>query len=220
MTTDWIRQLPCVLLLLLLAPPLQAAEPTAPAGSYRYVINDEGRGDIGTMTITVGQSGGATEVAVERRIQVKVLGITVYRNSSRVEQRLDAGRLTKLSRVTDDNGDKSELQIAREGDKLVASAGGRQWDLDPALLSTSPWTKAVVTRDRLIDTNSGRAVQVTNESKGKRRVEAGGETVEAEGFAQRGDLKRDLWYDTRGRLVELVIYRDGNTVTVTLTEGP
>lgn len=194
--------------------------PLPPLGRYVYDVEVSDRGRVGSLTIDLVRTGELLQVVVERHIQVKVLGITAYRNESTVLQRLEGGRLVYLQRETNDDGDRSSLSIRLEGDRLVAEAGGRSWTLDPGLLSTSPWCRAVVERGRLIDTDSGQAVEVATLAKGREEVPAAGRRLSATRYAQRGGVARDLWFGDEDRLVRMVTYRDDRTVTMSLRALP
>ncbi len=212
-----------LVLLGVLALPMMAwadDSPTAPLGQYSYMVNDKGRGDIGTMTITLAQKGDAIEATISRNIRVKVLGVTVYTNSGTMVQTLKGGKLQSLQRETDDNGDKSQLSITLEGAALTAKMGGQQWQLDAGLLPASPWNQAIVQESQLIDTKTGKVIAVTNEAKGTSEIAAGGRRFDANHFAQRGGINRDLWYDDAGALVRMKLHRSDAEVTITLVRGP
>ncbi len=201
------------LCLLLAEPTLADGLPQPPAGDYRYAVEVNGRGQVGDMTVKLTETSGEILAEIQRKIQVKVLGVTVYRNDSTVTQTLKRGRLTALHRETNDDGDKSALTVALVGDKLEVNDGGKTWSLDQTLLPTSPWNPAILSRAQLLDTKSGKAIAVTTEAKGQKEMVVAGHRLKATRYDQRGGIARDLWFDDKGRMV---LHREGNTVTMTL----
>ncbi|MEQ8655615.1 MAG: DUF6134 family protein [Kiloniellales bacterium] len=207
---------------LLLLTGLAKAEdlPQPPAGDYVYAIDVSGRGKVGAMTITLKRSGEETQARVHRKIQVKVLGITAYRNESTVTQTLKAGKLTALDRQTNDDGDRSSLKATLSGDRLDVSDGSKTWTVDATLLPTSPWNPDLLSRSALLDTKTGKAVDITTADKGQEELLVAGHRLKARRFEQRGGDSRDLWFDDKGRLVRMVLHREGNTVTMALESAP
>lgn len=211
----------CSLALLLLAGTARAEGlPLPPAGDYLYSIDVSGRGEVGEMKVTLEETGETVSARIHRKIQVKVLGITAYRNESTVTQTLEQGRLTSFTRETNDDGDTSSLKVALSGDKLEVSDGAKTWTVEPGLLPSSPWNPEILSRSQLLDTKTGRAVAVTTTDKGQEEVLVGGHRLQAGRYAQSGADKRDLWFDRKGRLVRMVLHREGNTVTMALKRAP
>jgi len=205
----------------LLPLPALAELQVPPAGTYRYGIEHSSRGSIGSMTIEVAPHGAGVEVTVSREIEVKVLGLTAYRNNSQVVQRYtDRGSLTYLERKTDDNGKKSQLTIAGADGVLTARMGGKEWTLPGDLMTTSPWTESVVRQPHLIDTDSGKAVTVTNTADGEQTLNLADIAIRASCYKQRGGDERDLCFAADGSLARMVTRRDGATITVVLRGGP
>ncbi len=199
---------------------LAAEQPDLPPGEYIYTINHSVRGGIGTLFIELTPKGDAVEAKISRHIQVKVLGVTVYRETTRVVQTLQNGKLLSLNRVSEVNGKKSELMIELEDGALVAEMEGQEWQLDAGLLPTSPWNKAVIERKQLIDTKTGKEISVTNEAKGTSEVEAARKRLDADHFTQHGGINRDLWYDDKGVFVQSQLHLDDAVITMTLVRGP
>ncbi len=194
--------------------------PQPPTGTYTYAVDVSGRGKVGTMSVILEEKGEEVSASIHRKIQVKVLGITAYRNDSRLTQTLKQGRLTALHRETNDDGDKSSLNVTLSGGKLEVSDGAKTWSVDAALLPTSPWNPEILSRAQLLDTKTGRALAVSTTDKGEEEVLVGGHRLKASRYAQSGAEKRDLWYDEKGRLVRMVLHREGNTVTMVLESAP
>ncbi len=224
MTTPLLNAARSLLLLLaaLAWPGLASADdpPALPSGEYVYTITHSARGNIGTLFVELKQTGDTIEAKSSRHIQVKVLGVTVYRDTSHLVQSLKAGKLQSLNRETDENGTKSALSITLDGGALVAKADGQQWQLDADLLPTSSWNRAVLDRDKLIDTKSGKEISVTTESKGTTEIAAGGKRFEANHYSQRGGVNRELWFDDAGVFVRQQMERDDATITITLVRAP
>ncbi len=194
--------------------------PLPPPGNYTYTVEVEGRGKVGEMKVSFEQNATGRIMRVARRIQVKMLGITVYRNTSDLSQTVKDGRLSALTRISDEDGKKSRLDVARSGDKLEVSDGKTTWTVAADLLPASPWSPQVLTPNELLDTDSGKAVPVSTEAKGTEEVTVGGKSLTGQRYSQSGTLARDLWFDGEGRLLRMILLREGNKVTTTLQRIP
>ncbi len=209
-----------VLALFLTAASDPAELPAPPDGTYSYSVSVSGRGKVGEMTVTLTQSGDEVTARIDRRIRVKVLGITAYRSESSVTQTLKEGRLTALRRDTDDDGEKTSLTVALTDDRLQVSDGSKSWTESADLLPSSTWNPAILTRRQLLDTKTGKPVEVTTEAKGKEELLVAGRRMQATRYEQRGGDPRSLWFDESGRLLREVLQREDSTVTLELQKGP
>ncbi|MEO1191990.1 MAG: DUF6134 family protein [Pseudomonadota bacterium] len=199
---------------------LAADLPQPPLGFYHYSMTEADRGAIGESTTELKQDGEVLEAQVERRVRVRILGITVYRYESKMTQRVQGGRLISLSRDTDDNGDEDRLRITARDGALAAERNGESWTLAGDLLPSSAWNPQVIAAKELIDIETGKAVPVDGSLVGEGEVLAAGRRSNAQRVKQGGALDRDLWFDAKGRLLRMVVRRRGATVTFALTKAP
>lgn len=166
-----------------------------PADS-RFTVMREGS-PIGTHRIRTEQVGDETRVAVEIDLQVRIAFVTVYRYSHRNRETWRDGRLVAIDTRTDDNGTVTSVRgrATQAGFAIEASAGDRILPGD--VLPTSYWRPIDPDRTRLLDTQTGRLLDVRVRREGEERLPAG---LLATRYSVRGDLDVDLWYDGGERL--------------------
>ncbi len=203
--------------LLALAGPLGAALPIKEDIAFK-VFRD---GDpLGHHRVGFRREAGDLHVEIDIQLEVKLAFLTVfrYRHSNREVWR--DGRLVAINTETDDDGESYWLQgrATAEGFEVEGSSGRFVAPAD--VMPTSYWNAETVTRQRLLDTQRGRLLDVEIEPTGSEIVVVAGRTVDAQRYAMSGDLELDLWYAPDGewakiafeaRGAEVVYAREGAT---------
>src|SRR5256885_14558185 len=87
----------------------QIAPADAAQWVYEYRINHPQYGDVGIYTNTVEQMGERIDVRTQVNIQVKVLGLVVYRQQAERREFWQNGRLTSFRGRTTINGKMTEV---------------------------------------------------------------------------------------------------------------
>lgn len=205
------------LVCLLAAPSASATTSlTPPDGVYLYRLTHSTHGELGTHRVTLRSDEESRRVTVERKLRVRVLLVTAYREETRTEEVWQDGRMVRFSRQSDDGDAVSTMTAAVEGGSLVAEGAKGKVTLPAGTFPTNPWNPAIVEQTLLMDTSDGHAVKVTTRAAGEETLTVMGQALPATRYEMTGDEKRTLWYDAEGRLVKQVIHRDGDTVTFTL----
>lgn len=201
-------------------PVLASTAELPPDGVYRYELTHSDHGDLGTHTITIASDGDERRVAVERRLKVSRVLITVFREETDTEEVWRDGRMVSYSRVTD--GDEAGgLSAREEAGVLVAEGPEGRFELPLGTFPTHPWNPAIVEETLLMDTGSGRPVRVAIEEAGEEEIVVGGRRLEARRYEMTGEQRRNLWYDDQGRLLRMDILReDGGSVRFSLSALP
>ena len=191
-----------------------------PDGVYRYRLEHSDHGELGTHTIAIVSDGDERRVTVERRLKVTRVLITVFREETDTEEIWRDGRMVSYRRVTD--GDEAEaLRAWEEGGRLVAEGPEGRFELPLGTFPTHPWNPEIVEERLLMDTGSGRPVEVETLPAGEEQVVVGDQRLQARRFEMNGGQRRSLWYDEEGRLLRMVIHRDdGGGVTFALERLP
>lgn len=178
----------------------------AQAETLNYTVTRDGS-TIGTHTVDITETGSATEVAVNTDIEVKVLFVTAYKFKHDSTEQWQNGQLVAISSTTDDDGTPKELNAKLEGGRLtidsVVKGQDRRQYADAATLPASLWNPATVQQDALLNTLDGKIMNITVENKGAETVATGSGEVQADHYAITGELTRELWFDTQGRLVRM-----------------
>ena len=183
------RILPAALALALttLGPALAAPmDSVPPSGRLVFDVMRGGR-DIGDYVVTIRGAGGdlTVDVATDVLVKVPVIGISAYRFRQSSTEKWHGGRLTGLTSQTDDNGKPHRISVGAT-------------DLVPASL----WDADILRASRVLNTIDGSTDAIRVSNLGSEAVATGGGTVQADHYALRGDLNRDLWF-AQGKLIHV-----------------
>ena len=203
-----------VLGLLLGATSASAAE--SPSGTFLYGIHHEEHGDIGSHKVSFSRSGEDLMVEVEARVNVKFLFITIYRlEAERMEIWRD-GRLISFKSETHDDGTDYAVSARANSDKLEieGSAGGAT--APGNVFPTHPWSIGTTERSLLMDTKTGKLLEIRVAEAGEETIEARGQAVQARKFVISGDLERELWYGPDDTWLRMRFQKEGAAITFTL----
>lgn len=178
----------------------------AQAETLNYTVTRDGS-TIGTHSVTIDANGGATQVAIDTDIEVKVLFVTAYKFKHSSREAWQNGQLMSITSTTDDDGTPKELTVRAENGRLtvdsVVKGQDRRQYATVGTLPASLWNPDTVKQGELLNTLDGQMMQVRIEDKGAATVEAGGKSVDAHHYAISGELTRELWFDAQGRLVRM-----------------
>lgn len=156
---------------------------------------------------------GALAVTAASRIEVTLLGLTVYRFSYRSSSLWRDGEPVAVDAATDDGGDASRVRARLQGGLFVVEADGRREAAAAPVFPTDHWHPGVLGRDRVLNTITGRIASVTLLDRGPDLVETGDGPRPARRWDYEGDLRASVWYDDEGRWVGLrFVARDGSTI--------
>jgi hypothetical protein len=157
-------------------------------------------------------AGLATRSQVDMAVNVLFFSAFRYRYTAHALWR--GGQLHSLTVDIDDNGRRSHLMARSEGERLAVSAGAQAFDAEPGLYPTEHWNADVLSRERLLNTLTGRINHVTIHQAGREVVETERGPVAATRYRYTGDFTADAWYDDAGRWVKLMFKgRDGSTIS-------
>ena len=179
------------------AQPPATAQPAAE--TLQYAIMRKGE-QIGTHKIELRRTGKETAVNVETNVEVKVLFVTAYRFQHTATERWVNGHLVALDSETDDNGTQHKLSAALK-------------DIIPASL----WNPELVRQSVMLDTQTGQVMPISVVDGGSEQVTVESGPAPAHRYTIKGKFSQDVWYDSRGRLVQSqLVARDGSVITYKL----
>ncbi len=146
---------------------------------------------IGTHRVTIeSESGGETRATIEIDMAVRLAFVTIYRYTHRSTELWREGRLVSLDARTDDNGTRTHVTARATESGLAIDGSGGTYIAPAETVPTSYWNREKASRDRLLDTQSGKLIDVT----------ATVAAADANGVRYRlaGDLEADLVYGPGG----------------------
>ncbi|GAB2178140.1 DUF6134 family protein [Dongia sp. agr-C8] len=191
-------------LLLLSAGAVAAQEvPAWPGRLGAYVFEVTRDGDpIGTQTVTLKQDGDQLIVTTESAIEVRLLGITVYRMHQVLTDIYQGNRLVAVAAETKDPDGLRVGKLTREGDRWTGKIGKQSRDFECDCQSSSTmWQMAGLKGTAIIEASPLQLRTISIEDKGIETLDLPEGRVEARRFAVKGEIEREVWYDSAGNLV-------------------
>jgi len=159
--------------------------------------------EIGTHEIEMKSNGDRTEVEIETDVAVKLAFITVYNFEHEGHEVWQGGRLVSYESRTDDDGTDKSLRARAAGEGLAVDGSAVKRTAPDSVIPGSLWNRATVTQSKLMNSLDGSEMAITVNDLGDEDVVAGGKTLRARHYALTGDLQREVWYDSAGRLVKV-----------------
>lgn len=158
---------------------------------------------IGHHEITVAQTADSETVAIKTNIVVEVAYIPVYRFEHTGNEIWQNGHLISLRSKTNDDGDRHSLNVSVQADHLEVQGDGTTSSADANIIPASLWNHDLVSKKVLLNTLTGKQMNVAVSDLGTDTITAHGETIAAHHYKLTGDLKRELWYDQSNTLVQV-----------------
>jgi hypothetical protein len=172
---------------------------------------------IGTHKIELRRTGKETSVNVATNVEVKILFVTAYRFQYTGTERWVNGRLVALSTETDDNGTQHKLTAALKGAALEVDADGKAAQVDKNIIPASLWNPELVRQSVMLDTQTGQVMPISVVDGGSEDVTVETGPAPAHRYTIKGKFSQDVWYDSRGRLVQSqLVAKDGSVISYKL----
>jgi len=193
---------------------------SAQTGTYVYQVLRNGE-VVGEQRADFERRGDELRVVTEVRINITLLGLSIYDFTQRIEELWQNGVLTNLTSIAVDDGNTRNVRLAREGDRLVGTYDGKKRDLPGNLIPTTLWNSAVVEHNSVLETTKGRERSFTVAQKGIEKVKLPVGEVAARHFIFTGSFSREAWYDDSGVLVASeMTAKDGSIIRQELLRMP
>ena len=197
----------------------QAALAVPPAGtSVVFGIHHEEHGDVGEHRVSFSREGEDLVVSVDNLITVEIFFITAFRFQAERREVWRDGRMIAYDSRTHDDGTDILVSARLEGEKLVIDGPEGRIEAPAGTFPTHPWNPAFLGQSLVMDTKTGRLLNIETVEAGRETIEAGGRLIRARKHRITGDTRREIWFDEAGNLVQLRLYTDGKAVTFTLQE--
>ncbi len=198
---------------------LSAAPAFAEAYQLDYRVTHSKYGDIGTYTNTIDVEGPTTTVTTKLNIQVRVIGITVYRQTAERVEEWQGGRLVYLHGLTTTNGKPSEVDGVAKGDhfELTTAKGSEQ--APAGVRVANPWSPLVLDGDTIVTPDDGTISNVQVSTPQDTLVMTANDSVAAKQYdIDLAGLKKryQVWLDNSGTPAKFDMIDDQGTVTFTL----
>ncbi|HXP95066.1 MAG TPA: DUF6134 family protein [Telmatospirillum sp.] len=177
-----------------------------------YVILKEGE-PIGHETVAITQDGDLTTVEVQTKTRVKVLFLDFHYDHRRIET-WRGGRLQQMVADTDDDGAIHHIDLVRDGAGIRLTLDGVVKEMPADALPLSLWGKGILESPILFGVSDAAIYHVATQPMGVSTVVRRGAEVAAERYRIAGDVERDLWYGSDGRLLKTAFERRGYPIEI------
>lgn len=210
-----------LLMALLVAAPVDAASNDLalatfpPAGRLDYEVFRDGD-EVGRQSVETIRGENHFTVRTRVNIVVTVLGIPVYRFIHVAEETWQAGRLTRFTSKTDDDGEPRDVVLKLVDDRLRGTYNGRTLDYPATLIPASLWHPDTVRQTVLLDPIRGRDRQIAVVDKGEETIKIRGQALATHHYAMSGQIIRDIWYGPDGQIVQVRFPAKGSDILVVL----
>ena len=150
---------------------------------------------IGSHVLTFEQSGDGLTVRVSVDLAVRMLGLVVYRYTTRATETWRAGVLMEAQAETNDDYGRYAMAAKRQNGRMVVEGTASPTYTAPEnSLVSSHWNPAQL-RAPMISLQDGKLLEFAIAPKGRSTIAARGTQLEAEHFALSGPHSLELWYD-------------------------
>ncbi len=174
-------------------------------------------GVIGHEQIDRTLRDGATTVSIRTEIVVRFLLVPVYRFEQASSEVWRQGHLVSLSSDTNDDGTNHTLRVQAKGGVLEVDGDGKRSQAPETIIPASLWNEDIVKQSTVLNTITGAKMSVNVTDRGDETISSRGTQVRAHHYTLSGDLKRDLWYDASGTLVQVAFKaKDGSDILYVL----
>ena len=152
---------------------------------------------MGTHRVSFTREGDALIVDIAIRFEVKLAFITLFRYQHDAREVWHGGRLIAFDSLTDDDGDRFQVAARATPEGLrVAGTGGSY--LAPATTVTSSyWHIGMIDHGRVLDSQSGRMIDLVAAPAGTREEIVGGRKEPVRLFRLSGEITGELAYTAR-----------------------
>jgi hypothetical protein len=179
------------ILAIAISSPVQAEIPAA--GTSAYIIKRDGS-PIGTLKITFERDGKRLIAKSAYSIKIKLLAIVLYRYDKYMTETYEDGRLVSYETDIDDNGEKSQVRVTRDGDALNIVHPKGTLTAPLGLYPSTYWLSATPGFTQMIDSSDGVLVNVKSAEDATEDLAIDGRNIKAKRYTMSGDLVRTLWY--------------------------
>jgi Family of unknown function (DUF6134) len=185
-------------------------------GKLTYAVMRDGD-KIGSQVVEFQRNGDQLLVLTSVKIEVTLLGITIYRFVHRSEEEWKGGELARLTSNTDDDGDKRVVDLRLVDGKLKGDYNGQAKEFPLGMIPATFWHPASMKQTKLLDQVKARDRQIAVKDLGTETITVQGKKIEARHYLVSGQIKREVWYGPDGRLEKLEFDgKDGSEIVMIL----
>lgn len=207
-----MRSLRLVVLLiaaaLALLPGAARADTPAPIA---FTIQRDGS-PIGTHHVRFRRDGDDLIVDIDIRLEVRLAFVTLFRYVHSARETWRDGRLVAFASRTDDDGQRFEVRARATEDGLLVEGSGGSYLAPPGTMPSSYWNAAMVRQARVLDSQTGRLIEVAATPLDVAVQAASAGARPARVYRLTGDISGELAYGPDGDWVALRFAARGSDI--------
>jgi len=182
-----------------------------------YNVEHPAYGIIGTYTNIISENRDAAEVRTDLHVAVRVIGIPLFHQDARRQERWQGQRLVAFQSSTDDNGTRIEVSGQAVGDHFVIRSTSNGTLTAPAQVHPSnPWSPFLLQSGTLMSTKTGRLNPVVVKDTGDVNVTLDGRPRRLRQWFIDGEKHQVVWIDGRGVIAAFQTQENGQTINFVL----
>ncbi len=180
-----------LLLALALPAPISAQQPL-PAPLV-FTVTHNGA-PMGTHRVDFARDGDTLVVTIAIRFEVKLAFITVFRYQHDAREVWRGGRLIGFDSLTDDDGDRFQVAARATPEGLRVAGTGGQYLAPAETVTSSYWHVGMTRHAKVLDSHSGRMIDLVATPAGSREETVGGRRVPVRLYRLAGEITGELAY--------------------------
>lgn len=183
---------------------------------YTYAVEHPTFGHIGTYTNIVDQIGNRTNVESVLHVEVRLLGIVVYRQDATRSEEWSGNRLVSFRGVTITNGKSVDVSGEARGNAFVITSPDGTTVAPADIRPSNPWSPAVLSAHVMMSTKTGKIEDVHISGGDETPVTFDGKTRLLRQYAIDGRKRGVVWLDDRGVPIAFRVWEQGTPIELVL----
>lgn len=187
------------ILFLFIASPVQGIECRLLSDLQRLEYEIQWMGEpVGELVIAFDRVDELLRVHNRIDVDARIFSYSLFRFNHVSEEQWQRGSLLAFQGVTVDNGKRQVVRVSPRSTTLYVDGKGGPYEvpLDTPLLSA--WCQASISGPKIIEPTKGRIKSVTAERLSRRNARHGHQRPPSSRVRIEGDLRAEIWYDSRG----------------------
>lgn len=167
---------------------------------------------IGYHRFSFNQTNSDLNVNVKTNITVDIAFITVFRYEHERSEKWKDNSLISFAAKTHDDGTDKSLNVTKKGSLLEFKSHSKKWTSSPSDLPVTFWNIDILKKNTLFSVKDGKNYSVSVKNAGSQKLNLNGNSIDTTLYEMRGELNRDLWYDTNNQLVKISFTKDDSKI--------
>jgi Domain of unknown function (DUF6134) len=188
------------------------------SAQFTYRVSHSVFGDIGTYTNTVEPTRDGVTVQTRAHLEVKMLGVRMYREDADRTERWQGNRLVSFRGVTDKGDGPAEVKGEARGNSFIITSPQGTITAPPSVHPANPWSSGFLHSNTMMRPDTGKLEQVRVSGGQETTVKIDGASIPAVKYEVEGSTKYTVWLDTRGIPIKFLVNDDTGQVTFTLAK--